>query len=492
MGDEYFDVVIVGAGLSGIGTAYHLQTKCPSKRFIILEGRERLGGTWDLFRYPGIRSDSDMHTLGYNFKPWLADKAIADGPAILSYVRETAAENGLDKHIRYNHMVQRARWSSRDAVWHLEVSVQGEPVSVWANMLLMCAGYYSYEGGYRPDFPGEEHFSGPIIHPQQWPEDLDYTDKRVVVIGSGATAVTLVPAIADKAAHVVMLQRSPTFMAGQPDEDKIANFLRRVLPEQTAYNITRWKNIALQQFWYRQTRRKPKETKKQMIDMVRRRMGPDYDVDTHFTPSYFPWDQRICLVPNDDLFEVLKAGSASIVTDHIERFTPAGILLKSGEELEADIIVTATGLALKVLGGITFEVDGQPVNFANTFSYKGIMYSDVPNVISTFGYVNASWTLRSDLIAEYTCRLLHEMDEVGARQCTPRLRPEEANMAARPWIEGFSSGYIQRSLHLLPKQGTHAPWVNAQNYRADKIMFLKQPIADGVLQLTRPEPVPAG
>ncbi len=485
---EYFDVVIVGAGLSGVGAACHLQNNCPGKSYVILEGREAIGGTWDLFRYPGVRSDSDMHTLGYNFKPWLDSKAIADGPAILKYVRETAAEHSVEPHIRYRHRVVRATWSTDAAAWTIEVHREdtGETELIRCNLMLVCAGYYRYEQGHTPEFTGRDNFSGDIVHPQHWPEDLDYRGKKVVVIGSGATAVTLVPAMARDVEHIVMLQRSPTYIFSQPDTDIIANVLRKILPQKTAYAITRWKNVTIQQFMYGQTRKRPDRIKRFLLRRVRKELGKDYDVAKHFTPTYNPWDQRLCLVPNSDLFAAIRSGKASVVTDEIETFTREGILLKSGQELEADIIVTATGLDLLVLGGVDFVVDGQPVDFADTFTYKGVMSSDVPNLVSTFGYINASWTLRADLIAEFFCRVVNHMDAGGYRQCTPRLRDQDQDMPKRPWIIGFSSGYIQRVLGQLPKQGDNAPWTNPQNYVRDKKMFRAAPIEDGVLVFSNP------
>jgi cation diffusion facilitator CzcD-associated flavoprotein CzcO len=485
---EYFDVVIVGAGLSGVGAACHLQDKCPGKSYVILEGRKSMGGTWDLFRYPGIRSDSDMFTLGYNFKPWLDSKAIADGPSILNYVRETAAEHDINRHVRYQHRVISATWSSDDSVWEVEARCTDtdETVLLRCNFILMCAGYYRYEHGYLPEFKGRERFVGAIIHPQLWPENLDYRGKKVVVIGSGATAMTLIPEMAKKAGHVVMLQRSPTYVISRPDKDIVANILRRILPQKTAYAITRWKNIAMQQWLYRQTRRNPEQVKRKLLKWVRKELGKDYDVETHFTPAYDPWDQRLCLVPNSDLFHAIRSGTASVVTDQVDTFTEKGMLLRSGEELEADIIVTATGLDLLVLGDVQFVVDGESVDFADTITYKGIMSSDVPNLISTFGYINASWTLRADLTAEYACRVIRYMDEAGYRQCTPRLRDGEFHMPKRPWIIGFSSGYIQRVLERLPKQGDHEPWINPQNYRRDKEMFRDGELEDGVLTFSNP------
>jgi cation diffusion facilitator CzcD-associated flavoprotein CzcO len=445
-------------------------------------------GTWDLFRYPGVRSDSDMHTLGYNFKPWQAAKAIADGPSILEYVQETAVENNISPHIRYNHLVKQAAWSTEDAVWTIEAEGKdtGETVQIRGNFLLMCAGYYSYKEGYTPEFNGRNRFQGTIIHPQQWPDDLDYCGKKVLVIGSGATAMTLVPAMAPDVEHIVMLQRSPTYVVARPDEDNIANSLRKYLPDKLAYTLTRWKNTTMQQYLYQRTRNKPQEVKQYLIDLVRQELGPDYDVETHFTPNYYPWDQRLCLVPNGDLFEAIKSGKASIVTDHIDTFTEKGIRLQSGRELAADIIITATGLNLVMLGGAEIAVDGQPVEFPQTFTYKGMMYSDVPNLVSTFGYINASWTLRADLTAEYVCRLLNHMDRKGVRQCTPRLRDSDQGMAARPWIEDFSSNYMQRKMHLLPKQGDREPWLNPQNYGRDKKMIRKGKLEDGALVFNNP------
>jgi cation diffusion facilitator CzcD-associated flavoprotein CzcO len=483
MATEHLDVLIIGAGLSGIGAAVHLHRKCPGKRYALLEGRPRMGGTWDLFRYPGIRSDSDMHTLGYSFKPWREAKAIADGPSILRYIEEAAAEYGVDEHIRYGHRATRASWSTEDAAWTVEAvqTATGETVRLTCNFLLMCAGYYSYEQGHTPEFAGQDRFRGTIIHPQQWPEDLDYAGKRVVVIGSGATAMTLVPAMARDVAHIVMLQRSPTYVVSRPAKDVIANALRAVLPEHWAYAITRWKNVLMQQFLYRRTRTHPEQVKARLLDMVRNELGPDYDVATHFTPRYNPWDQRLCLVPDSDLFEAIRSGKASVVTDRIERFTETGLALASGKEIEADIVVTATGLNLVVLGEMTFVVDGKPVDFAQTWTYKGMMYSGVPNLVCTFGYINASWTLRADLTAEYVCRLLDHMDAHGVRQVTPQLRESDRDMPARPWIDSFSSGYMRRMMHRFPKQGDREPWINPQNYSRDRKMLRYGTLDDGAL-----------
>jgi cation diffusion facilitator CzcD-associated flavoprotein CzcO len=429
-----------------------------------------------------------MYTLGYNFKPWLELKAIADGPSILKYIKETAADNGIDRHIRYGQQVRKAAWTSSDAVWTIEAQNKesGETTVICCNSILMCSGYYSYESGHTPDFKGRERFGGTIIHPQEWPESLDYRDKQVVVIGSGATAVTLIPEMAREVQHIVMLQRSPTYMVSAPDEDWIANFLRKIFSVKTAYAITRWKNIRFQQLVYRRTRTAPDKVRKKLLKMLRKDLGPDYNIEKHFTPRYDPWDQRLCLVPNSDFFKAINSGKASIVTDHIDRFTENGILLKSGEELEADIIVTATGLDLVLLGGAEFTVDGEAVDFSQSFSYKGMMFSDVPNFVSTFGYINASWTLRADLTAEYFCRLLNHMDEVGVRQCVPRLSDEEKGMPARDWITAFSSGYMKRAMHMLPNQGDHHPWINTQNYSVDKKMIRGQGIDDGVLSFSNP------
>lgn len=482
---EHFDVIIVGAGLSGIGAAHHLQMRCPDRSFVLLEGRDDIGGTWDLFRYPGVRSDSDMHTLGFSFKPWTADKAIADAPSIMAYLRETVAENELMPHIRFGHQVRSAAWDGATSRWRVTAMQGGSERVLTCSYLLMCSGYYRYRQGHTPDFPGRERFRGTVVHPQQWPADLDHAGKRVVVIGSGATAVTVVPAMAETAAHVTMLQRTPTYVVARPDRDALANALRTVLPDSVAYRITRWKNTVLQQFFYRQSKRHPERVKRQLLAGVRKALGPTADVERDFTPPYGPWDQRLCLVPNGDLFEAINAGRASVVTDRIRTFTESGIELESGAVLEADIVVTATGLDLVTLGEVDFTVDGSPVDFSQTWTYKGFAYSDVPNLASVFGYVNASWTLRADLIAEYVCRLLLHMRATGTEQCTPRLRTIDRGMPERPWIDGFRPGYIERSLHRFPKQGDREPWLNPQDYRHDRRMFLSAPVDDGVMQFTR-------
>ncbi len=483
MTQVHHDIVIIGAGLSGIGAACHVKAECPDRDFVILEGRRDMGGTWDLFRYPGIRSDSDMHTLGYHFKPWKAAKAIADGPAILDYIRETASEHDVESRIRYEHQLVRAEWSSEDSAWTLSVRVGGEEElrHIRCNFVLMCAGYYSYEHGHTPEFAGRDRFEGEVVHPQDWPDSLDYKDKRIVIIGSGATAVTLLPELTKTAKHVTMLQRSPTYMIAFPDYDPIANVLRWLLPEKTAYRLTRWKNIRLQNFIFRQARKRPKLARRILVGHARRTLGKDYDVDRHFNPDYDPWEQRLCLVPNDDLFEALKGSNASVVTDHIDTFTEAGIRLESGHELEADIIITATGLDIVVLGGVEFVVDGEAIDFSKRFTYRGIMMEGVPNMISTFGYINASWTLRADLIAQFTCRLLAHMAAGGYDQVTPRLRKADAGMEQQPYVSGFSSGYLTRVMSTLPKTGDREPWLNPQNYLGDRERFLEHTLDDGAL-----------
>ena len=487
MTSEHVDVVVVGAGLSGIGAGYHLQTMSPDRSYVILEGRDSLGGTWDLFKYPGVRSDSDMHTLGFSFKPWTEAKSIADGPSILKYLKQTVSQFGIDKHIRYGQLVTKAQWSTDDAQWTVTSTnkATGATNTYTCSFLFMCSGYYSYKKGHTPEFTGRERFKGTIVHPQEWPTDLDYAGKRVVVIGSGATAVTIVPSMADKAAHVTMLQRSPTYMVSRPDHDVLANRMRKVLPPKMAYNLTRFKNTWRQQLVYNKTRTDPNKVKQLLLGGIQLELGADFDIAKHFTPNYNPWDQRLCLVPNGDFFKAMRDGKASVVTDHITSFTETGIQLASGEHLEADIIVTATGLELVTLGEMDFFVDGNQVDFAKTWTYKGFAYSDIPNMASTFGYINASWTLRSDLTAEYVCRLLNHMRKKGVAQCTPRLREQDRNMKERPWIDGFSSGYMQRMMHRMPRQGDHEPWINPQNYRRDKKMFKHSPIDDGVMQFSK-------
>jgi len=483
---EHLDVLIVGAGLSGIGAAHHLQEAFPARSYAIFEAREELGGTWDLFRYPGIRSDSDMHTLGYRFKPWTAAKSISDGEAILDYVRETAREGGIDSKIRFQHRVVRAEWSSEEAVWSVEAERvdSGESVRLTCSYLWVCSGYYRYDEGFTPEFPGAEDFKGEVVHPQHWPEDLDYSGKRVVVIGSGATAVTLVPAMADKAAHVTMLQRSPTYIASLPAEDPIANGLRRFLPEKAVYTIVRWKNVMLQALLYQLSRRRPRVIKQLIRKGVERSLPAGYDIDKHFKPKYNPWDQRMCLVPNGDLFKAIRDGDATVVTDTIERFTESGIKLDSGEQLEADMIVTATGLNLLFLGGMELVVDGEPVDVSQTMTYKGMMLSGVPNCAFTVGYTNASWTLKADLTSEYVCRVLAHMDAHGYRKSVPEL--SDPSVEELPLLD-FTSGYVLRSLDQFPKQGSKEPWKLRQNYVLDVRTIRRGPIDDGAMRFSSPQ-----
>ena len=478
---EHFDVLIIGAGLSGIGAAHHLQHNCPDRSYAILEGRDSIGGTWDLFRYPGVRSDSDMYTLGYSFRPWEQAKAIADGPSILQYVKDTAREGGIERHIRFRHQVKAASWSSRDARWTVQAQ-RGEDqplVQISCNFLFLCAGYYRYDEGFTPEFPGISAYQGQLVHPQKWTKDIAYAGKKVVVIGSGATAVTLLPELAKDAAHVTMLQRSPPYMVARPSEDAMANRLRRYLPAKWAYALNRWKRVLLGMYVYRMCKVEPEKIKRLLLGGVRMALGPDYDVKKHFTPRYNPWDQRLCLVPDGDLFQSIRSGRASVVTDQIDSFTATGIRLQSGEHLDADMVVTATGLNLQVLGGLQLTVDGQAVDMSKTMNYKGLMYSGVPNLANSFGYTNASWTLKCDLTCEYICRLLNHMRKNAFSHCVPRntdpgITPESA--------VALTSGYFQRSQHLLPQQGSRAPWKLYQNYPKDIWLLRMGKVDDGVLQ----------
>ena len=477
---DHVNVIIVGAGLSGVGAAAHLKRNCPSKTFTLLEGRSAVGGTWDLFRYPGIRSDSDMHTLGYSFKPWTEAKAIADGPSIRKYVNETADEFDIRRHIRFDHKVQTASWDSEQARWILTSALpDGSSASVSGDFLFMCGGYYSYDKPHRPEFPGEDRYQGQVLHPQFWPEDLDYQGKKVIVIGSGATAMTMVPSMTQKGAQVTMVQRSPTYVVSRPAEDKIANTLRKWLPEKVAYAITRLKNTTLSGYFYRRTRTHPERTKAQLLHMATQNLGEDM-VKAHFTPSYNPWDQRMCLIPDGDLYKALNQKQAQVVTGEIDTWTESGLKMADGTEVEGDIMVTATGITLTVMSGIQFDLDGTPINFPDTFTYKGMIYSGIPNMAHTFGYINASWTLRADLTAEYVCRLLNHMQDAKQTVVTPTLRPEDNNMPVRDWIEDFSAGYMRRMMHLFPKQGND-PWRNTQDYKLDKKMIRQAPIEDGAL-----------
>ena len=485
---ETLDVLIVGAGISGIGAAHYLQERCPGKSWAILEARAAIGGTWDLFRYPGIRSDSDMHTLGFRFRPWTAAKSIADGESILEYVRETAREGGIDKKVRFGHRVLSASWSSEEARWTVTAERDDGTQAVFSCAFLMnCSGYYRYDEGFTPEFTGIEDFEGRVIHPQHWPEEPEYEGKRVVVIGSGATAVTLVPAMARDAAHVTMLQRSPTYIISVPGEDPVAEALRKVLPARAVYPIVRWKNVLLQAFTYRLARNRPGFVKKVLRNGVIEALPEGYDVDTHFKPDYNPWDQRLCMVPDGDLFKVLSDGSAEIVTDRIARFTPQGIKLESGRELEADVVVTATGLNLLFLGGMKIEVDGEEADPSQSLAYKGMMLSDIPNLIFTIGYTNASWTLKADLVSEYLCRLLNHMDAGGYDVCVPHLN--DPSVAPEPILD-FNSGYVLRSIADLPKQGSKEPWKLRQNYVVDLRKLRFGPVEDGAMQFKRRVPAP--
>lgn len=483
---EHVDVVIVGAGLSGIGAAHHLQDAFPQRSYAILEARETSGGTWDLFRYPGVRSDSDMHTLGYRFRPWVAAEAIADGPAILGYIRDTAADAGIDKRIRYGHKVIRASWSSADARWTVEFEHGGVRSQLTCSFLYVCSGYYRYDRGFTPEFDGIEDFRGQLVHPQQWPEDLDYAGKRVVVIGSGATAVTLVPAMAEKAAQVTMLQRSPTYIMSLPSVDAVATRLRELLGPRRAYAITRWKNVAFGTLIYQLSQRRPAMMRKFIRDQTVKQLPAGYDVDTHFNPVYDPWDQRLCLVPDADLFKAIRAGKADVVTDRIEKFTPTGLRLESGAELEADIVVTATGLDMLAFGGVTLEVDGRTVELPDTMAYKGMMLSGVPNFAFTIGYTNASWTLKADLVAEFVCRMLRHLDRNGYSHFTPWPDPA---VTPAPLMD-FQAGYVLRAIDRFPKAGSRAPWRLGMNYAQDVLTLRHGRIEDGTVRFAHRTAVP--
>jgi monooxygenase len=479
----HFDVIIVGAGLSGVDAAYHVQTHCPKKSYVILEARGAIGGTWDLFRYPGIRSDSDMFTFGYSFRPWHSNAAIADGASIRSYIVDTAQAFGIERHIYFQHRVRRASWSSTDALWTVECERGGEnePVSFTCNFLIGCTGYYDYAEGHTPAFAGADKFRGRFIHPQHWPEDLDYAGKRVVVIGSGATAVTIVPAIAERAAHLIMLQRSPTYVVSRPSQDAVAKWLRRHLPTRAAYALARWYNVLFGLYFYNLSRRKPQAVKNWIIKQAQLQLGADYDVKTHFTPRYNPWDQRLCLAPDADFFRAIKTGNAEVVTGEIDAFTESAIRLRSGRELLADIIISATGLKLKLLGGIDILVDGKPVDFAQTMNFKGIMFSDVPNLAAVIGYTNASWTLKADLTCAYVVRLMNYMNRHGYIACTPRQH--DPSVTAEPLID-FSSGYIQRAIDQFPRQGSKKPWRLYQNYVRDLLNLRFGAVGDKALEFT--------
>jgi cation diffusion facilitator CzcD-associated flavoprotein CzcO len=480
---DHLDVLIVGAGLSGVGAACHLRRECPELSFAVVEARSASGGTWDLFRYPGIRSDSDMFTLGYRFRPWPGVKALADGPSILGYIRETASEHGVEPLIRYRRRVVRADWSSARARWSVELerTDTGESETLTCSFLYANTGYYRYDEGYTPQLPGIERFQGAVVHPQHWPEDLDYSGRRVVVIGSGATAITLVPAMAGEAGHVTMLQRSPSYVLSLPAEDRLAATLRRQLPPRFSYAAVRARNILVALLLYKVCRRAPRLMSRLLRRGVAAALPDGYDVERHFKPRYGPWDQRMCFVPDGDLFEAIASGRASVVTDEIETFTERGLLLRSGEELEADVVVTATGLNLLMLGGIALTVDGREVDPGKTVAYRGMMLCGVPNMAFTVGYTNASWTLKADLVAEYVCRLLRHMRAGGLAVCTPRSPAGEQPL--RPVLD-LSSGYVMRSLEHLPKQAEQVPWRLHQNYVRDIALLRRSPIEDGVLELS--------
>ncbi len=482
---EHVDVLIVGAGISGIGAAHHLKEQCPGKSFLMLESKESYGGTWHTHTYPGVRSDSDLYTFGYRFKPWTGNP-VAEADKILDYLEEAIEDDQIDEHIRYQHEVLRASWSSDQRRWLLEVRRKetGEIVRFSCNFLWMCQGYYHHAEGFTPDFEGMDSFKGRIVHPQTWPEDLDYTNKRVVVIGSGATAATLIPNMADDAAHITILQRSPTYFHTGENRNELADTLRELdLPEEWVHETVRRQLLAEQKEIMELSESNPELLKEELLKVVRSYVGEDFDVDTHFTPGYRPWQQRLAYVPDADLFKGIASGKVSVVTDHIDRFTENGILTKSGEELEADIIVTATGFNLSVMGDIPFEVDGAPVDFAKTFTYRGIMNTGLPNMAFMYGYLRTSWTMRVDLVCDFVCRLLNDMDSNGAQVCTPALREEDANMAPRPWLdlEEFNPGYMQRSLHLMPKQGDHEPWLFTNDYYTEKDQLPAADLGDGTL-----------
>ena len=473
------DVVVIGAGISGIAAGYNLQKSCSNKSFVILEGRESLGGTWDLFKYPGIRSDSDMHTLGFRFKPWIHKKSIADGPSILEYLNETVDQYDLRKKILFNQKVISSNWVSKKSIWELTVMNDGQEESMTCNFLFLCGGYYSYDKPYMPAFPNQDQFQGSLLHPQFWDQSIDYTNKKVIVIGSGATAVTLVPAIAEKAEHVTMLQRSPSYVVSAPGEDSWSNALNKIFPTRLTYFLIRWKNVLRTSLGFYLSRKYPARVKERLINLVREELGDDFDVEKHFTPRYNPWDQRMCLVPDSDLFKSIKDGRASVVTDVIDKFDEKGILVQSGELIEADIIVSATGIELNFFNDIDVSLDNQRVEPHQKLSYKGMMLSGVPNLAFTFGYVNASWTLRADLTCEYVCRLLNQMDKQGVTSCVPEEDPSA--MVDDEYID-FSSGYVQRALSRMPKQGIKSPWRNYQNYLKDIFLVRLFSIKDSTLK----------
>ncbi|NML42164.1 NAD(P)/FAD-dependent oxidoreductase [Ramlibacter sp. G-1-2-2] len=497
MAPEEFDVIVVGAGISGVCAAHYLRERCPGQSFAILEGRDAIGGTWDLFRYPGVRSDSDMFTLGFSFRPWTSDRSIALGPTIRDYVQETAHAEGVEERIRFGHRVTQAAWSTTDARWTVTAQTTAGEQRLRCRFLWFCSGYYDYAQGHEPDWPGRADFRGRIVHPQHWPEDLDFAGKRVVVIGSGATAVTIVPEMARRGAQVTMLQRSPSYILPVPARDGVGAALQRWLPAGLAYRLVRWKNILAAWALYQAARRWPEGVRRWLMDMARKQL-PGVDVERHFAPPYAPWDQRLCFIPDADLFAALRSGRASVATDDIETFTPTGLRLRSGATLDADIVVAATGLQLQMLGGTRLMVDGEPVNLARRVAYRGFMFNGVPNLAMTMGYTNASWTLRAELVARHLCRLLLHMRKRGDDFCVPVY--DEPEPATRLAID-LSSGYVQRAAAVLPRQGERAPWRVMQNYLQERIALRWSRLDDGALRFARAgelatlpgnaEPVPA-
>lgn len=479
------DVLIVGAGISGISAACYLEKDSPDASYAIIEARDNAGGTWDLFRYPGIRSDSDMHTFGFSFKPWTDPKVLADGDSILSYVKEAITEYKLTEKIQFGRKVVSANWNNANSLWQVSISDSSGKIEVIETRLLfMCAGYYNYDQGYTPKIPGLDTFNGQVVHPQHWPENLDYENKKVAVIGSGATAMTLVPAMAAEVAKITMVQRSPTYVMSRPPRDLIATILNTLLPAQWAYDLIRWKNIQLQNFFYKRSRKNPQKMKEFLIKQVRKQLGENFDIEKHFTPSYNPWDQRLCLVPDSDLFKAIKRGVANVVTGTIATVTPTGILMTDGEQVDADIIVTATGLNLQLMGGVNFTLDGEPANFPNRIMYRGLMISGVPNMVQTFGYINASWTLRADLNSLYVSRLVNFMRKHGKTRVSAELLGDDKNMEPENPFQTFQPGYMKRGLHTFPQQGSHAPWQNTQNYLEDRKLLGEADLEDGVLQFS--------
>lgn len=482
---EHVDVLIVGAGISGIGGAYHLRDQCPDKTFVVLENQDGFGGTWRTHTYPGVRSDSDLHTFGYRFKPW-RNAPIGSAEEIMTYLGEVIAENDLARHIRYQHAISAATWSSDDKLWTLEVTQTstGEQLRFTANFLWMCQGYYRHSGGYTPTWEGMENFRGPIVHPQTWPDDLDYAGKNVVVIGSGATAATLIPAMVDDCNHITMLQRSPTYFATGRNINELVESLREIdIDEAWIHEIARRRILHDQHAFMELAATEPEMVKGELFAAIREYLGDDYDIEKHFGPSYRPWQQRVAFVPDGDLFQGIASGQASVVTDHIVRFNETGIELASGEQLDADIIVTATGFNLNVLGDIAFTIDGEPLAFHDSVTYRGTMFSGIPNMAWVFGYFRASWTLRADMIGDFVCRLLRHMEDKGAAMVTPTLREADSDMALLPWVdpENFNPGYLSRGLHLLPKQGDREPWQHKQMYWVEKDELPAADLDDGTL-----------